>query len=97
MMERSDGWRARVCRALFPQLRAGLPRDVVALYWGVWSILLVPSVFPWRVKLVLGVIALAGHGLLAYLSKDDPFRLLHLKRKWQHADRYTPYCPRRPR
>jgi type IV secretory pathway TrbD component len=94
MAEPFTGFSAPVYRALFlPRTNLGLPREVCAIYWGLWSIPLMCFKPPWQYWLVLVGMALVGHGLLAYAGRNDPYWFIHLKQKWHHPELYTTHTP----
>jgi type IV secretory pathway VirB3-like protein len=79
------GHRARVYRALYlPRLVAGLPREVCAFYWGMWSI----PILSWRIYWLL-LVAIPLHGLIWFLGRKNPYWFPQLKRKWHHQDVYV--------
>src|SRR5262245_41056496 len=90
MSDNFTGYEAPVYRALYlPRLNMGLPREVCAIYWGLWSLPLLCFKPPWKFWLSLAVLALAGHAVMAYAGRNDPYWFTHLKQKWHHPDVYT--------
>lgn len=92
-MSRQDGADAPVYRALMSMRETGsLPRDLAVTYWGAWSIPILSLPMPswpygswlWRVGLAL--LALIGHGILAWKGQGNPYWYKQLWRKWQHGD-----------
>jgi hypothetical protein len=70
-----DGFTAPLRRALFEaRLVKGLPRNLAAVWWGLW---LIPSV-AFGIWWVL-ILAVAGHALMARLGRKNPYWVGQLK------------------
>jgi hypothetical protein len=79
------GYDAPVYRALYLKRQTlGLSRELCAFYWGIFSI----PILCFHIWWVL-IPAVIGHGVLAWVGKNNPDWFGQLKRKFHHADVYT--------